>query len=244
MKSHRKAFTLIELLVVIAIIAILAAILFPVFARARENARRASCLSNLKQIALGFMMYAQDYDEKFPRLGNSFPHQATPVIPGADNFNYVNSTTWGTYYFPSWASMIYPYVKSTQVFYCPSNQYNYVNDGTYGVPLQFEDSDTGTLVNYFNGHSPALAEFNQPSLSLLVSEKGSGGGPQYLLSGQYYDFQAPHFDGGNIAFADGHVKWLKFVDGDLPAPWTACYGDTHSGYSCLHPPTWTFTDVF
>jgi len=66
MRVKRKAFTLIELLVVIAIISILAAILFPVFARARENARRANCMSNLKQLALGMMMYTQDYDEKFP----------------------------------------------------------------------------------------------------------------------------------------------------------------------------------
>lgn len=65
-KQNRTAFTLIELLVVISIIAVLAAILFPVFARARENARRASCMSNLKQIGLGFMMYTQDYDEMMP----------------------------------------------------------------------------------------------------------------------------------------------------------------------------------
>ena len=140
--------------------------------------------------------------------------------------------------------MIYPYVKSIQVFYCPSNIYNTGNSGTYGVPVDYYDSNSNSLKNYFSYHSPALAEFNQPSRSLLVSEKGSGGGPQYLLSGQYYDFQAPHFDGGNIVFADGHVKWLKFIDGDLPSPWTACYGDTHPGYSCMHPPTWTYTDVF
>ncbi|RYG63911.1 DUF1559 domain-containing protein, partial [bacterium] len=69
--SRKGAFTLIELLVVIAIIAILAAILFPVFGRARENARRSSCLSNMKQIGLGMMQYTQDYDEKFPAPGNT-----------------------------------------------------------------------------------------------------------------------------------------------------------------------------
>jgi len=78
MEQHRKAFTLIELLVVIAIISILAAILFPVFARARESARRASCTSNLKQIALGMMMYSQDYDETLPSIKVNAAGNATP----------------------------------------------------------------------------------------------------------------------------------------------------------------------
>src|SRR6187551_558294 len=95
-RTGRRGFTLIELLVVIAIIAILAAILFPVFARARENARRSSCQSNLKQIALGIKQYIQDYDEMMPR--------------------YYYATTPNTY----WNNAIDPYVKSTQIFDCPS----------------------------------------------------------------------------------------------------------------------------
>ncbi|RYX85499.1 DUF1559 domain-containing protein [bacterium] len=110
--SKRLAFTLIELLVVIAIIAILAAILFPVFARARENARRASCQSNLKQIGLGLMQYAQDYDETLPAWYN-----------GPSNVSNA-TTSW------KWNDSIFPYVKSEQVFTCPSdgatnNQYVY-----------------------------------------------------------------------------------------------------------------------
>ena len=94
--SARAAFTLVELLVVIAIIAILASILFPIFARARENARRTSCLSNLKQLGLGFMQYTQDYDEAFPL--SSYP--TTSV---------------------SWTASTAPYIKSTQIFRCPSD---------------------------------------------------------------------------------------------------------------------------
>ncbi len=109
---NENAFTLIELLVVIAIIAILAAILFPVFARARENARRASCQSNLKQIGLGLLQYAQDYDETYPAW-----------YSGPSNIS--NSTT--SY---KWNDAIFPYVKSEQIFTCPSdglanNQYVY-----------------------------------------------------------------------------------------------------------------------
>src|SRR6056297_580676 len=91
----QRGFTLIELLVVIAIIAILAAILFPVFARAREKARQASCLSNAKQLGLGFMMYVQDYDERLPAVYVWLPE------------GY-------------WAQLIYPYVENHQVYQCPS----------------------------------------------------------------------------------------------------------------------------
>lgn len=97
--QKKKGFTLIELLVVIAIIAILAAILFPVFARARENARRASCQSNLKQIALGFKQYIQDYDE---------------LYPSAEAGTAIGSQ-------PAYTAKLQPYLKSQQIFQCPSD---------------------------------------------------------------------------------------------------------------------------
>ncbi|RYX86684.1 DUF1559 domain-containing protein [bacterium] len=106
-RSSYRAFTLIELLVVIAIIAILAAILFPVFARARENARRASCQSNLKQLGLGVLQYAQDYDEYYmPVYTNAgtgtLPNQASPPTR-------------------SWVEFVYPYTKSLEILRCPSD---------------------------------------------------------------------------------------------------------------------------
>src|SRR5215467_10724814 len=111
-KHHRKsAFTLIELLVVIAIIAILAAILFPVFAQAREKARAISCVSNEKQIALGILMYVQDYDETFPLYFYRVPrHPGDPPFTPDVQERIVG-----------WNEAIYPYIKNLQLYRCPDS---------------------------------------------------------------------------------------------------------------------------
>ncbi len=229
-----RGFTLIELLVVIAIIAILAAILFPVFARARENARKATCQSDLKQLGLGMVMYCQDYDETFPLL-NSVPPNDLSAPSTA--FNWQS----GYGQWQDWATRIQPYVKNTGVYRCPSNQV--VDCGiNYGVPTNAYDS-TGAVVTFF-GQPPtppiAQAKLAKPSETMMITEKGGGGGPKYVLSGQYYVCAAPHMDGGNVAFFDGHVKWLKFNTNPLPAPWPA----PAAGYSALHPPVETFQGVW
>src|SRR6187551_764036 len=116
-RGSSRAFTLIELLVVIAIIAILAAILFPVFAQAREKARQTGCLSNMKQLGTGFMMYMQDWDQKLPGVA---PYTSKPFAG-----DWVGMTKWGG---PCTAAApmrpedgsIFPYVKNTQVYLCPS----------------------------------------------------------------------------------------------------------------------------
>lgn len=202
MKRHPKAaFTLIELLVVIAIIALLAAILFPVFARARENARRASCMNNEKQIALGLMQYAQDNDERLP------------------NYN-----TGGTK--PDYPELIYPYVKSYQIFRCPSAPTATVSPTgiyrSYWPTYGFNGRESWGL--YQLGGLP-LATISEPVITWMLTEtrynvshweNGDGYG---WPSTDYINYTTPegsaklikdaHFDGHNVAFADGHVKWIK-----------------------------------
>src|SRR5687768_14713521 len=114
-KAGHYGFTLIELLVVIAIIAILAAILFPVFARARENARRASCQSNLKQIGLAIVQYTQDFDEKMPAVSTRSCVPSNQLVVGPVRRQDFACTTGGTYH-KSWVELIHPYAKSAQLF--------------------------------------------------------------------------------------------------------------------------------
>jgi len=185
----RRGFTLIELLVVIAIIAILAAILFPVFARAREKARQTSCLSNEKQIALGVMMYAQDYDETLPAY-----------------YNFEASVPEGARY---WMEVVMPYVKNSQIFVCPSNS-NRTLTGSYGCNYNwpfsnFEQSawppEMGDSLGSITRPSEILM-FLDGSTYITLYDPGvaSSGG------GYYGKPVGRHNDQCNVAFCDGHVK--------------------------------------
>jgi prepilin-type N-terminal cleavage/methylation domain-containing protein/prepilin-type processing-associated H-X9-DG protein len=227
---NRRGFTLIELLVVIAIIAILAAILFPVFARAREKARQTSCLSNLKQLGLGMLMYAQDYDERFCSIGASGDGRNTGIttqIPEMGNWCWYGSPY---YYWQGWQWAVYPYVKNKQIYLCPSTEYNYYGVA-YGLPWHCPNS-AGTGLAYLFYLPQKMANFARPAETLMITEKGAGGGNCYLLSAQYYACRISHNDGMNIAYVDGHSKWVKGEDGPLGAPWPAPYSSSYS----KHPP--------
>jgi prepilin-type N-terminal cleavage/methylation domain-containing protein/prepilin-type processing-associated H-X9-DG protein len=211
-KKH--AFTLIELLVVIAIIAILASILFPVFARARENARRASCMSNLKQIGLGAMMYVQDYDEKYPILSYLDSEQVVPP----NGVGTVNNC---------WIFRLQPYLKSSQLFNCPSATRAWTGDKyaatttSYGANQLLLTPGTPPL---------AMAAVDKPSQTIMFADS-DGVNPYTILN---YYFAPPyytgtsasrwmadrHLEGANVVFADGHVKWEKMGhdSGDRPIP--------------------------
>ncbi|MBD3293756.1 MAG: DUF1559 domain-containing protein [Armatimonadia bacterium] len=197
----RRGFTLIELLVVIAIIAILAAILFPVFARAREKARQASCLSNVKQMALGVLMYAQDYDEQWPY--HYLLTSGTVQYPGG-----------GTNAGMMWYNAIYPYVNNMQLFTCPSSSYKWNGNYTGGIRYGYS--------RYLGGDS--MAEVDQPASTFVLGDSDYESGQSalsYVLYSTYSPrtFFAPrHNDGGNMGLADGHAKWYK-VNGqthDIP----------------------------
>jgi prepilin-type N-terminal cleavage/methylation domain-containing protein/prepilin-type processing-associated H-X9-DG protein len=236
----RRGFTLIELLVVIAIIAILAAILFPVFAKAREKARQSSCLSNTKQIGIALLAYAQDYDETFPQCSGSNYQSDDRALYG--NFGYNTAAGYvGTYH--DWAIVIMPYIKNTQLFACPSDG-TYAAPGgggygcSYGMALNGLDN-SGAYVPTFSA-PVALGKLARPSETMIIGEKGSGGGIRYLLNGAYYAAIDRHNNGGNMLFVDGHSKWAKFEWGPIGGNWPA---PNSVGYSC-HPPVSVFSNVW
>jgi prepilin-type N-terminal cleavage/methylation domain-containing protein/prepilin-type processing-associated H-X9-DG protein len=230
--SRKRGFTLIELLVVISIIALLAAILFPVFAKARENARRASCQSNLKQVGMGLLQYTQDYDE------------TTPLLHYYGNSNY------------RWIEFIQPYVKSAQIFNCPDDTYRFVpytpNDylkpGSYALNVAYFPGGAAcggtppcSLMDDSHSYGvPAgsmvvkTAQFASPAATLWVAEGGGGtdqpnapnegiylnhnvvatptdSQPHETIGTPYRELGEPHLDTLNVLYCDGHVKTTKLA---------------------------------
>ena len=198
MRDHRRGFTLIELLVVIPIIAILAAILFPVFARARENARKANCMSNFKQLALGVMQYVQDYDELYmPYYNFGITRPGTTVNGQGSNF---------------WFELAMPYMKNTGVLKCPS--YNGTTIGYhYGCNYNYVFSNFEA-----DGWPPesgdSLAQITKPAETVMFVDSTnyiSNFDPGVASTGgTYYGrVDGRHMDGAGVAWCDGHVKWMK-----------------------------------
>lgn len=233
-KNRKQGFTLIELLVVIAIISILAAILFPVFAKARENARRTSCLSNMKQIGLGMMQYLQDYDDRYPRAwGGLDTAGAEGRNPDPTDIETDTSKPGGAFKvnpnpggaalnYRTWMDYIYPYVKSTQLFRCPSHSPT-ADQASYGYSIAFSGYFTSNIS--FSGDTAAprnqpisTAAVRRPAEVLTIAEYVQGYNYTMSPSIAYtyvssapssasYNLLTPHLGGGTAVYADGHAKW-------------------------------------
>jgi prepilin-type N-terminal cleavage/methylation domain-containing protein len=192
---RRYGFTLIELLVVIAIIAILAAILFPVFAQAREKARQTSCLSNCKQIGLGITMYVNDWDETFPRNDDCIAPARVPYQPNAVGCSGPYGQRVNHY---KWQYWIYPYVKNIQIFFCPSRPYDRqaweqhaeIFDGGYSLALHVTGAlntwnRTGNaqqIRNSFLGGT--MAGVQRPAETMILMEDRFPGTRHYVFGPQ------------------------------------------------------------
>jgi prepilin-type N-terminal cleavage/methylation domain-containing protein/prepilin-type processing-associated H-X9-DG protein len=205
--ARGPGFTLIELLVVIAIIAILAAILFPVFAQAREKARQISCLSNMKQVGLALHLYAQDYDETLPPSADSQINFGDPIV-----YNQK----------PNFLGSLIPYLKSRNVLHCATAVYNV----PYAPNLQrpTELSDTNYLGNgVVMGRSLAIIpnpadiiylyehtwRVNHAHLRPASLDKGKTYQAWHYISPVGEGYSNLHMEGGNLVFADGHAKYRK-----------------------------------
>jgi prepilin-type N-terminal cleavage/methylation domain-containing protein/prepilin-type processing-associated H-X9-DG protein len=241
MRIRNKGFTLIELLVVIAIIAILAAILFPVFAQAREKARQTACMSNEKQMGTALQMYGQDYDEILPTWNMG----VLTGGPGCCPHNLY------------WDSLLQPYVKMgdpTQasaanrdmggVWKCPSS-IGTKADRSYGMStfifragIGVNNSTTGNAYRVLS-----MAEMDAPASTIFVGDCGLGGRLAPPMWGQtrslrggspvanaatmannQWEWPDRHNGGANYVFADGHAKWLKCESAYPPGmnqPWVA-----------------------
>jgi prepilin-type N-terminal cleavage/methylation domain-containing protein/prepilin-type processing-associated H-X9-DG protein len=211
-EADKKAFTLIELLVVIAIISILASILFPVFARARDNARRASCMSNMKQLGLGIMQYLQDYDEKYPAQTNSGSGGVTNFMTQSVVDNPASPKT-NVFY------SIYPYTKSWQIMVCPSA----TPDTTTLAPNPPNTTSYFLNAVIFRTTGLSMAAVSQPASRIMLQEynvvrdvsyqRPYESDPANLIFSSWLattvngTYSNNHFGGGNLLFADGHAKW-------------------------------------
>jgi len=194
---RRGGFTLIELLVVIAIIAILAAILFPVFARAREKARQSSCLSNVKQLLLALLQYVQDYDETLP---HAYRYNAPGVSPTGE----------------TWDVVIEPYLKNLQVLVCPSD----TSRRGYGYNMDYLGY---SFAGYPSQHQRRLAQITKPAETVFICDSNNYVAYYYNSRSRFTSNLANgwdpndrgggaglrHNDGSNYGFVDGHAKWVQ-----------------------------------
>ena len=203
MANTRKGFTLIELLVVIAIIAILASILFPVFAQARAKARQASCMSNQKQLGIALEMYAQDADGVYPAWGTD----------GADP-DATPPDVW------TWDVVILPYMKNQHILLCASNSHRGAR--SYAMPRYV----SAQARDYIPNPAATVALFDKGWKNPGV--RGDAAAENFFQThgstGNDLNMELWHNDGKNFLFVDGHVKWYGAKSGPFAA--------YNSGSSC------------
>jgi prepilin-type N-terminal cleavage/methylation domain-containing protein/prepilin-type processing-associated H-X9-DG protein len=266
MRRKKQAFTLIELLVVIAIIAILAAILFPVFAQAREKARQTSCLSNMKQITLSFVMYVQDYDETCVAAGiypffyysnNGADFTSDNPYPGCKGWPCIMAAgsqqgrdlKGGE---ATFAARLMPYIKNFDIWACPSANNSGVNQGQgwSASPDRFTVGPGQKPISYWYNVSvstASLAAIEFPANSGVFGETGrvrnaydlNDGRQANARSSKWNDYYRPHNVGTNIGFADGHAKWYNdkgLGPGDDTTPDGRAIRGLPHGDMCATPP--------
>ena len=214
-KTRLQGFTLIELLVVIAIISILASMLFPAFSRAREQARKTVCISNLRQIGLGIMQYTQDYDEMYP-VGYPFwfaalttPPAPLTALPGKDE--YLIET-------------VNPYLKSYQIWDCPSWKGRYNGNDLYRGNYSYVFSDANNVIGNGMIAPKALAALGTPSESLMLfcgtSPEQTDPSMLNAHSGiKDEQWVTGSLGGTSLLYADGHAKYRVLTKG----AWTELY---------------------
>jgi prepilin-type N-terminal cleavage/methylation domain-containing protein/prepilin-type processing-associated H-X9-DG protein len=256
MRRKELAFTLIELLVVIAIIAILAAILFPVFAQAREKARQTSCLSNMKQITLAFVMYIQDYDETcvpagihpfFYNSDNGAQLMSDVPYTGCKGWPCILPTGEATF-----AARLMPLIKNYDLWVCPSAHNSGVNQGQgwSASPDRFTVGPGQKPISYWynvSASTASLAAIEFPANSGVFGETGrvraaydlNDGRTGNARSAKWNDYYRPHNGGSNIGFADGHAKWYNdkgLGPGDDTTPDGRAVRGLPHGDLCATPP--------
>ena len=216
MNRRHGAFTLIELLVVIAIIAILAAILFPVFAQARDKGRQAACLSNCKQLGLALMMYAGDYDDTLPpaKIGNTPPYRHGCAGTGE------GYPVWPAF----WQDAVLPYTKNRAILRCPSRPNrgyqpekadkpidgnpDSLRFGYVGNHWAFVNKTDASVVQGWNAHGRRLASIAEPASLIFVFEGFSDCPEMRWLIADNLDCSV-HNKGSTYIFADGHAHWMR-----------------------------------
>jgi prepilin-type N-terminal cleavage/methylation domain-containing protein/prepilin-type processing-associated H-X9-DG protein len=243
-RTRKPAFTLIELLVVIAVIAIIAALLFPVYAQARDKVRQTACLSNLRQIGQAMYLYVQDYDERLPNC--CWWGRASAILhnPGPCQQDGINSRTPIDTYLGAPQSparfiqdLLYPYVKNAQIWFCPSVS----KDRHWGAdPTRATLGFNGTTYTWVHFAGPRAMP-SDPSWprAIQVSGLGISAIPRPVEAALLWDYPSffpikacassqqtpPHAKGLNVLYADTHAKFSPFGSQLNDSPWETCYYD-------------------